>query len=130
MPRVARSLGALLAVAALPAGCGEGPVVPARDHTIGLRLDEYRILPKRVSAPAGRLRLIVRNTGILTHNVVVERVSSDPTATPVVIARTVTVHPGQRSPVVTFTLAPGTYKLACTIGNHDDLGMTGTLIVK
>jgi len=119
----------VMAVVALLAGCGDPAPVPVQNRTIGLRLDEYRILPKVVSAPAGQLRLIARNRGILTHNVAIETMPSDPTQQPEVIALTPTLHPGQRAEI-TFTVKPGKYRLACTISNHDDLGQTGTLIVK
>ena len=119
-----------MVVCAAAAGCGDPAPVPAQNSTIGLKLDEYRILPKRVSAPAGPLRLIIRNIGILTHNVAIEtipKVGSDDN--PETIVRTSTVHPGERTQA-SFTIAPGTYRLVCTIGNHDDLGQTGTLYVR
>jgi hypothetical protein len=128
--RAARLLPVLLAAAAGAGGCGDPKPVPVENRTIGLRLDEYRILPQAVSAPAGQLRLIIRNRGILTHNVQVQTIpdvgSDDP---PEVIARTPTVHAGERSEV-RFAIEAGTYRLVCTIGNHDDLGQTGTLVVK
>jgi plastocyanin len=111
------------------AGCGDPAPVAAQNRTIGLKLDEYRILPKVVSAPAGSLRLIARNDGILTHNVAVETIPSDPDVQPRVIVRTRTLHPGERD-LQTFTIKPGKYRLVCTLANHDDLGQTGTLIVK
>lgn len=130
MPRAARLLPVLLVAAAWAAGCGDPTPVPVANRTIGLRLDEYRILPHAVSAPAGRLRLIVRNVGILTHNVQVQTIPPvGSEALPRSIARTPTVHAGERSEV-TFTIRPGTYRLVCTIGNHDDLGQTATLIVR
>jgi plastocyanin len=127
---MARVLPVLLGATVALAGCGEPAIEPVENRTIGLRLDEYRIVPKRVSAPAGQLRLIIRNIGILTHNVVVEtipKVGSDDR--PEEIIRTSTVHPNQRAEV-TFTIQRGTYRLVCTIANHDDLGQTGTLYVK
>jgi plastocyanin len=131
MRRSARLLGPLLACAAAGAlaGCGDDTPIPVQNRTIGLKLDEYRIVPPHVSAPAGRLRLIVRDRGIYTHNVQVETIPDDPQATPEQITRTPTVHPGERSEV-TFTIRPGTYRLRCTIANHDDLGQVGTLVVK
>jgi len=120
----------VLGAAIVLAGCGEPKIVPVENQTIGLKLDEYRILPKRVSAPAGQLRLIIRNIGILTHNVAIEtipKVGSDDQ--PEEIVRTSTVHPNQRAEV-SFTIKPGTYRMVCTIANHDDLGQSGTLFVK
>jgi len=130
MPRAARRLGLLLGLAATATGCAKADPVPVENRTIGLRLDEYRITPQAVRAPAGRLRLIIRNLGILTHNVQVETIpdlGSD--APPEVIAKTETVHPGERSEV-TFVASPGTYRLVCKIANHDDLGQIGTLVVE
>lgn len=130
MPRAARLLPVLLAATALSAACSDPEPIPVENRTIGLRLDEYRIMPQAVSAPAGRLRMIIRNLGLQPHNVAVETIpeigSDDPA---VEIARAATVHAGQRSEV-TFVIAPGTYRLVCTIANHDDLGQTGTLVVE
>lgn len=123
-----RAVG-LLAALVLVAGCGDPAPVVVRNRTIGVRLDEYRILPKVLSAPAGALTLVARNDGILTHNVAVETIPSDPQAQPDVIARTTTLHPGERAQIK-FSLKPGTYRLVCTIANHDDLGQTGKLVVK
>ena len=126
----ARLLPAVLGATIVLTGCGEPAIVPVENRTIGLKLDEYRILPKRVSAPAGALRLIIRNIGKLTHNVAIEtipKVGSDDQPTEIV--RTETVHPNQRAEV-SFTIQPGTYRLVCTIANHDDLGQVGTLYVK
>jgi uncharacterized cupredoxin-like copper-binding protein len=40
------------------------------------------------------------------------------------------MQPGQTAAPVKVTLAPGEYRLVCTIANHDDLGQFGTLTVK
>jgi plastocyanin len=131
MLRAARLLTVLLGAAVALGGCSDPKPVPVLNRTIGLKLDEYRILPKVVEAPAGPLRLVIRNIGILTHNVAVEKIPKVGSDKPgEVLARTTTVHAGERSPVVELNLPPGTYRLVCTIGNHDDLGQTGTLIVK
>ena len=130
MAQAARVLPLVMGAAVALAGCGESAIEPVQNRTIGLRLDEYRIMPQRVSAPAGPLRLIIRNLGILTHNVAVETIEppgSDKAEEEIV--RTETVHPGHRAEV-SFTIGPGTYRLVCTIANHDDLGQTGTLYVK
>lgn len=129
MARAARLLPVLLGAAVGVGGCGDPPPVPVQNRTIGLRLDEYRILPKVVEAPPGPLKLIVRNRGILTHNVAIRTIPANPEDQPREITRTATMHPGERAEKE-FTIAPGTYQLVCTIANHDDLGQTGTLIVK
>src|ERR1700748_377217 len=92
---------ALLALAL--AGCAAAPpYTPAEGHTLNLRLDEYRVLPARITVPAGRIRIVARNTGRLTHNVAVVQfdrpLGEDEEKQ---YARTKTAHPGD---VVTTTV--------------------------
>lgn len=120
---------AAFAVAAL-AGCGGGPEpVPAQNRTIGVRLDEYRILPEAVTAPAGELRVIARNRGRLTHNLKIQRIPENPEGPYEDLGGTRTLQPGERGES-RIVLAPGTYRMACSIANHDDLGQYGTLTVR
>ncbi len=132
MPRRRATLLALAALAAVPlSGCGsDAPYVPASGRAVSLRLDEYRVLPQRVTVPAGRVRIIARNVGRLTHNVAVVQfdrpLGEDEEKQ---YARTPTAHPGEvvRTSV---TLKPGKYRLVCTIANHDNLGQYGELKVE
>ena len=113
-------------------GCGDdGRAVVDRDATLRLRVDEFRIAPANVRTRAGRVHLVARNAGRLTHNVAVETFSDSPeTDSPVELGRTATAHPGETvSENGELTLRPGKYRLVCTIGNHDDLGQYGTLVV-
>jgi uncharacterized cupredoxin-like copper-binding protein len=121
---------AVLGAAAVAAGCGGEPAaVTVPGSTLRVTLDEYRIQPQNVRMAAGRIHLVARNTGQLTHNLVVESITDDPTKEKV-YGRTDTAHPGQtvteRDPI---TLKPGRYRLACTISNHENLGQYGTLTV-
>ena len=131
---MARRRALLCAVLALCAtavfGCGrDAPYVPASGRTVDLRLDEYRVLPQRVTVPAGRVRIVGRNVGRLTHNVAVvqfRRPQGDEEQRQ--YGRTPTAHPGDVVET-TVTLRPGRYRLACTIANHDNLGQYGELKV-
>ena len=131
-PRRATTLAALaLAASTVAAGCGsDPPYTPAAGHTVRLRLDEYRVLPQRVTVPAGRIEIVARNTGRLTHNVAVVQfdrpLGEDEEKQ---YARTPTAHPGD---VVRTSVAlrPGKYRLVCTIANHDNLGQYGELKVE
>jgi uncharacterized cupredoxin-like copper-binding protein len=119
-----------LAVAALLGACGSDPsYVPASGQAVSLRLDEFRVLPQRVTVPAGRVRIIARNVGRLTHNVAVVQfdrpLGEDEEKQ---YARTRTAHPGEVVET-TVTLKPGKYRLVCTIANHDNLGQYGELKV-
>jgi hypothetical protein len=77
----------------------------------------------------GQVEIIAFNTGILTHNVKVEREQRGGNRQQVVLGGTPTAQPGQQVDA-TLTLARGRYLLVDTVSNHLDLGQFGTLIVK
>ena len=125
------TLFAALALGAFAlSGCGgDDRYTPAAGRTVTLRLDEYRVLPQRVTVPAGKVRLVGRNTGRLTHNLAVvqfDRPLGENEERQ--YGRTRTAHPGQRVET-TVTLKPGKYRVVCTIANHDNLGQYGELKV-
>jgi hypothetical protein len=125
------SAALLLAGAALLfAGCGAGTAARVEGHRVNLTLDEYRILPRIVSVPAGPTVIVVRNRGILVHNVALEREGLSASGKPTILTITPPLLPGGRVSLVTSPLAPGRYVLASTIGNEAVLGMSGTLIVR
>lgn len=121
----------LLAVLFL-AGCGGEPdPVTDRDRVLRFELTEYKIEPQvvRVEAP-GRVRIVATNSGRLTHNLKVRSEDRVRGERPEEFGGTeATAFPGERQ-LGEATVEPGRYELVCTIGNHDDLGQTGTLIVE
>jgi uncharacterized cupredoxin-like copper-binding protein len=122
----------LLALGAVAfAGCGEGPAYVADDDAaLQLTLDEYRIQPENIRVRAGRVHLVARNAGRLTHNLVVQEFDPPPGEEPKEYARTDTAHPGETvSERHDLVLRPGKYRLVCSIANHDDLGQFGELKV-
>jgi uncharacterized cupredoxin-like copper-binding protein len=132
MPRLMSRLptAAALAVVALAlGGCGDDKVFRTDRPILRITLDEYRIMPQNVEIKAGRMKLVVRNAGRLTHNLAIQ-VPDGPGGKPTPIARVATMQPGQTAAPIKITLAPGEYRLACTIANHDDLGQFGTLKVR
>ena len=127
-----RVRGLLVALAALPlSGCGATVAYTrAPDRRVAVRLDEYRVLPEHIQVTAGRITITARNTGRLTHNLVVvqfkrplgdevEKQYGNPTKT---------LFPGQTA-TTTVDLKPGKYRLICTISNHDNLGQYAELKV-
>jgi plastocyanin len=127
-------LSALAAVAI--AGCGEPATQSVAGHVLSIRMEEFRFVPQNISVPAGRLTIRARNAGDLAHNVKVFRGNpfarsntgdSETPAEP--LGGTDTVLPG-RTAVGTLRLKPGKYTIACTVGNHDNLGMYGKLVVR
>jgi plastocyanin len=127
LPRV------LLAACTLPVlalGCGADEPMTLDGRTLRLRLDEYRIMPQDVRVEPGRLRIVATNVGRLTHNVkIVRQDEEDLEAPSEEMGGTRTTQPGESAAVTFEDLEPGEYRLACTIGNHDDLGQYGTLEV-
>jgi plastocyanin len=120
-------LTALVLLAA--GGCGGDDDEPGRTVTVdaGTTLavvaDEYSFDPESVVLErGGRLEIELENTGSLAHNLRVFDGGSDVGGTP--------TFTGGETKSGTVTVEPGEYELVCTVGNHADLGMTGTLQVK
>jgi uncharacterized cupredoxin-like copper-binding protein len=123
-------LGALLCVAiAASAGCASDETTREDTPVVRVTLDEYAITPQDISVPAGKVRLVARNIGRLTHNLQIEVPPKDPDAQTESLGQTPTAQPGT-TVTTTVDLKPGTYLMRCTLANHDDLGMTGTLVVR
>jgi plastocyanin len=119
---VARVTAMLLAGAAL-AGCGgTEPAAQARGGRVAIVLDDFLIRPQNVRAHAGRITFEITNRGRLGHNF---RLLTDTGER----LRVKTLLPGD-SRTRSAVLAPGDYKMACTVANHAELGMTGTLVVR
>jgi hypothetical protein len=79
----------------------------------------------RPSTPSGRIRVELNNQGEDPHNLNLQRLGSE--AEPVYqLANTL---PKQHS-VASFDLPPGTYRLWCSLLEHDAEGMHATLIVE
>jgi hypothetical protein len=122
--------GLLAALALGSAGCGEASTAHVQGRRVGLTLDEYRILPRTLSVPAGRILIVVHNQGVLTHDVALEREGRDASGKPVILRITPPLLPGTGDSILTPSLAPGRYVLTSTIGNQAVLGMSGVLIVR
>ena len=121
---------ALLAVL-LPA-CGDDEREGGRAATVpaakGLRVagDEYRFDPKRVvitgAKGGGPLEVTLANKGALAHNLKLFRGDRELGGTP--------TFQGGRTRSGRVALAPGRYRMVCTVGNHAELGMVGELQVR
>ena len=120
---------ALAAVALALGGCGDDGVFRTGRPILRITLDEYRIMPQNIEVKAGRMKLVVRNAGRLTHNLAIQ-LPDGPGGKPTPVARVATMQPGQTAEPIKVTLKPGEYRLVCTIANHDDLGQFGTLKVR
>ena len=128
-----RLLPLALLCATAGAGCGaddgEEPArravtVPA-GKDLRVKADEYRFDPARVILrEAGRepLKIVLDNEGSLAHNLRVFRDDRELGGTP--------TFPGGEVRSGSVGLPRGRYRLVCTVGDHEDLGMTGELEVR
>jgi plastocyanin len=116
-----RRPGPLLALVALAvAGCGGAPArAPAR---FALTLDDFLIRPQSVEVPAGRLTLTIVNRGRIGHNLRIERGHHT-------VFSLLTLKPG-RATTRTLTLPAGTYRMLCSVPQHEILGQYGTLVAR
>ncbi len=100
---------------------GRSVTVPA-DGSVGVVAREYSFDPSVIVVRApGTLRLTLRNEGSLAHNLKLLSDGREVGGTP--------SFPGGRSESVRLTVLPGDYELVCTVGDHAELGMKGTLKV-
>lgn len=129
MPARRATLLAAALLGALATGCGGADPVADRDGILRVDLTEYAIEPGHIVVGAGRVRIVARNRGVLTHNVAVVT-APEPGDDEEELGRTDTAFPGERvterEPIV---LRPGRYRLLCTIANHDNLGQYAELEV-
>ena len=108
-------------------GCGGGDKRPARTETVPagqvVRVSgrEYSFDPARVVVTGGRVRIRFSNDGSLAHDLRVFRGKRDLGGTPA-------FQGGSRE--ATLRLAPGSYRMECTVGDHAELGMTASLRVR
>jgi plastocyanin len=115
----------------LLAGCGgsddgkaeqRAVTVPASGG-VSLTAKEYSFDPSSmvVTGGGGKLELTLHNRGSLPHDLHVLKGGRDLGGTP-------SFQKGTRS--AALTLPPGRYRLICTIGDHEELGMHASLEVK
>ena len=123
MPVSTRRLTALLLCALLLAACGgSGAAVRERSRKVAVTLDDYLIRPQTVSVPRGEVTFTVTNRGRLGHTFRVRGKTKN-------VLAIQTLEPGE-SKTETRKLAKGTYTMYCVLANHEELGMSGTLVVR
>ena len=125
MPSPRHLIAAVLAVAAASgaAGCvDDAPPARARDGRVSVTLDDFSITPQRVRAKPGRISFKAVNRGAIGHTLRVRRGDRE-------LVAIKTVLPGATG-TAAGRLERGTYDLVCILGNHEELGMYGTLTVR
>jgi plastocyanin len=138
--RVPRILSLFLVTAAvgIVAGCGGDDdetttpaTTPTETEAAGggqtVEMTEYEFVPNDLTVKQGDA-ITADNTGTTTHNLTIEQ-GPDPEQASEEIAATPDVNAGD-SGEITVDTDPGEYALVCTISNHRELGMVGTINVE
>lgn len=134
MPTVHINFPVLCVAGVLLSGCGPTTTV-VDTRVLRLQIDEYSVKPPAIQVTAGRLKIVLTNTGILTHNLRLAEDRPSRGGSQIVLGGTPAVKPGQtviaKVPETPGkSLKPGNYKLIDSIANHTDLGDYATLVVK
>jgi plastocyanin len=112
------------ALATAASGCGDDQ--PTTQTAVGGLMTmfehDFYFDPQTVHAKPGRLTLQIVNRGRIPHNFRIEKASRE-------VGRTSALKPGQ-SGRVTVRLTRGDYHYFCSVGNHEELGLYGTLVVR
>jgi plastocyanin len=124
---------AVAAMTAALAGCGEGDekedgrsaTAPAASNVRVVGRD-YSFDPARLVLTGARgkatVMLTLDNKGSLAHNLRVFDGERDLGGTP--------TFQGGRAERGSVSLGPGRYRMVCTVGNHEELGMVGQIEVR
>lgn len=98
-------------------GTGVGP-----DSVVEVLADEFKFEPTHITVAEGLITFVVRNTGVIEHNFIIELPSREAVAgIPNIEVR--------RTEQVSAQLTPGSYVTVCTLPGHREAGMVGTLTV-
>ena len=115
---------------ALAGGCGDDDDEPGRTVTanpgdiVDVVADEYSFDPETIVMKGpGAFKVSLDNRGSLAHNLRVLDGARELGGTPTFVG-------GEARTGVVRIQEPGEYRLVCTVGDHEELGMTGTLTVK
>ena len=126
-----RPLAILALSSALLAACGDDEqktrtVTVSGGGPVRVVAHEYAFDPGAVvyeaSAAKARITLSLENDGSLAHNLRLFKGDAEVGGTP-------TFPPGRKESG-TLELEPGRYRMVCTVGNHEQLGMHGTLEIR
>jgi nitrite reductase (NO-forming) len=87
--------------------------------SIDVKLTEFAITPKALTASAGTVKIVVTNAGTMPHDLQVTQLDK----------KTAIINPGQTETLDLGSVKAGTYDVICTVPGHADSGMKATLTV-
>jgi plastocyanin len=102
-------------------GGGKSVTVPT-GQPVNVTARDYSFDPGTIQVSAGKVRFNLKNDGAQAHDLHVEKGGQD-------LGGTAVFGPGNTQGA-TVKLSPGTYDFVCTVGDHEQLGMKGKLVVK
>jgi plastocyanin len=123
-----RSALTLALCSLLLAACGDDDdsgrtVTTPANESLRVVGDEYSFDPSTIQmSGAGTLNVTLQNKGSLAHNLKLFRGEKE-------VGGTSTL-PAGRSESVRLNLEHGNYRMVCTVGDHEQLGMRGTVEVR
>ncbi|WP_028058998.1 cupredoxin domain-containing protein [Candidatus Solirubrobacter pratensis] len=121
MRALTRTLPLALTALLAAAGCG-GSATTREPASFKVTLDDYLIRPQKLRVPKGEpLTVTVHNIGRLGHTFRIRSATHN--------VMNLTTIPPNGTKSRTFKLAAGTYTMYCALSNHEELGMSGTLVV-
>jgi hypothetical protein len=114
----------VLAAALAPVGCGGTAAVDLRDAPppIRLTIGEFHVSPQNIVVRPGTLRIVVRNAGVLDHQLAIGQDA-------MILDRTAWLKPGQ-SEQLTLHVARGDYDVFDPTENNDAAGISGSVDVR
>lgn len=82
---------------------------------------EFKFTPSEITVKKGeKIKLTFKNTGTFAHDFVIADLN----------LATKRIQPGEEETVEFTPDKIGEFKIICSVGNHEEQGMTGVLIVK
>lgn len=118
-----RTIPGVLAVLFL-AGCGGGgserssEPVTVTGGAVEVEAHDIYFVPEEIRAPAGDLRVTLREEGVAAHSFVIDALDFK-----------LAVTGGDEEDTGEVTLEPGTYEYYCDVPGHRAQGMVGSLVV-
>lgn len=95
--------------------------VPTSAREISIEGNEYNFSPSSIDLKTGEtVKVTFKNTGKLPHNLTIAELG----------VATKTVGGGREDTITITASTAGSYKFFCSVGNHRQLGMEGTLQAK
>lgn len=103
--------------------------VDPRSGGFEIGLGEWALSPEAKAIRPGRVTFVITNRGRFTHGFELEIRRTGEGREDEGEAETAELRPGQKT-TLTMTLSPGRYEIECFVGDHDEMGMRGTLEVR